>query len=275
VWDQKLATFLRVHENAFRDFGGVPLVVRHDKLKAGVVRACLYDPDAQPVYAAFSKHWGFTGLTTRPRNPKENDSLDEQNQHLRHWNRTIARLRFARCLFTTESVRLTLVGPSLRPPEGSHGRPCRPTAHGVAELLRHRRIVQRCAHRHVVRRDHSDRRSAPAHDDRFAQRLCDAHRRPPRRRTPRLGDHERPAAVALYRVGRCSRSAEVAPSVVVVSSNRRCAQRRGRWKNQSYRCSSRQPVRARGPLGDADRERMPLLLQRKSGRTRRPRSGAG
>ena len=113
VWDQKVATFLRLHENAFRDLGGVVKVVRHDNLKAAVVRACLYDPDVNPVYGAFSEHWGFTALPTKPRNPPENgkqersggyvksnalkgrrfNSLDEQNQHLRHWNRTIARLR--------------------------------------------------------------------------------------------------------------------------------------------------------------------------------------
>jgi transposase len=113
VWDQKVATFLRLHEAAFRDFGGVPKVIRHDNLKAAVVRACLYDPDVHPVYTAFSEHWGFTALPTRPRNPEENgkqersggyvkdnglkgrrfNSLAEQNQHLRHWNRTIARLR--------------------------------------------------------------------------------------------------------------------------------------------------------------------------------------
>lgn len=113
VWDQTLETFLRLHENAFRDLGGVPKVIRHDNLKAAVVRACLYDPDSNEVYAAFAKHWGFTPLPTRPRNPKENgkqersggyvkdnalkgrrfDSLEQQNAHLRHWNRTIARLR--------------------------------------------------------------------------------------------------------------------------------------------------------------------------------------
>jgi len=113
VWDQKVATFLRLHENAFRDLGGVARVIRHDNLKAAVVRACLYDPDVNPVYAAFAEHWGFAALPTRPRNPQENGkqersggyvkdnalkghhfgSLDEQNQHLRHWNRTVARLR--------------------------------------------------------------------------------------------------------------------------------------------------------------------------------------
>ena len=60
VWDQKLETFLRLHERAFRDLGGVPLVIRHDNLKAAVVRACFFDPDSHDVYLAFAAHWGFT-----------------------------------------------------------------------------------------------------------------------------------------------------------------------------------------------------------------------
>ena len=113
VWDQRTETFLRLHEQAFRDLGGVPLVIRHDNLKAAVVRACLYDPDHNEVYRAFATHWGFTPLPTQPRHPQENgkqersggyvkdnalkgrrfDSLDEQNAFLRQWNRTVARLR--------------------------------------------------------------------------------------------------------------------------------------------------------------------------------------
>jgi transposase len=113
VWDQKLETFLGLHERAFRDLGGVPKIVKHDNLKAAVVRACLYDPDVNVVYAAFAEHWGFTPLPTRPRHPQENGkqersggyvkdnalkgrrfgSLEEHNAHLRRWNRTIARLR--------------------------------------------------------------------------------------------------------------------------------------------------------------------------------------
>jgi transposase len=113
VWDQKLETFLRLHERAFLDLEGVPRIIRHDNLKSAVVRACLYDPDVNTVYVAFAEHWGFTPLPTRPRNPKESgkqersggyvkdnalkgrkfNSLEELNQYLRRWNRTIARLR--------------------------------------------------------------------------------------------------------------------------------------------------------------------------------------
>ena len=87
--------------------------MRHDNRKAAVVRACFYDPDSHDVYLAFAAHWGFTSLPTPPRTPQENgkqersggyvkgnalkgrrfDSLDAQNAFLRHWNRTIARLR--------------------------------------------------------------------------------------------------------------------------------------------------------------------------------------
>jgi hypothetical protein len=113
VWDQKLETFVRLHERAFRDLGGVPRVIRHDNLKAAVVRACLFDPDSHEVYLAFAKHWGFTPLPTQPRRPQENgkqersggyvkdnalkgrrfDSLEAHNAFLQHWNRTVARLR--------------------------------------------------------------------------------------------------------------------------------------------------------------------------------------
>lgn len=113
VWDQKLETFLSLHENAFRNFGGVPSIVRHDNMKAAVVHACFYDPDVNPVWTAFAQHWGFTALPTLPANPKENgkqersggyvksnalkgrrfDSLRELNAFLVHWNRTWARVR--------------------------------------------------------------------------------------------------------------------------------------------------------------------------------------
>jgi len=113
VWNQKHESFLRAHEEAFLDFGGVPKVVRHDNLKAAVVRACLWDPDINEIYRAFAEHWGFTPLPTQPNHPEENgkqersgqyvkdnalkgrrfESLEEQIDHLKRWNRTIARLR--------------------------------------------------------------------------------------------------------------------------------------------------------------------------------------
>jgi transposase len=113
MWAQDRVHFLRAIEHAFIDFGGVPEVLRHDNLKAAIVRACLYDPDISELYAAFARHWGFVPLPARPRHPEEDgiaenaggyvkdnavkgrrfDSLEELNSHLAKWNRTIARLR--------------------------------------------------------------------------------------------------------------------------------------------------------------------------------------
>lgn len=113
LWRQDHASYIRAHENAFLDFGGVPKVVRLDNLKAGVARACLYDPDISEIYAAFAKHWGFVPLPSRPRHPQEQginergnsylkdnalkgrrfDSLEDLDTFLKRWNRTIARVR--------------------------------------------------------------------------------------------------------------------------------------------------------------------------------------
>lgn len=113
MWRQDRVSFIRAHENAFIDFAGVPRVVRLDNLKAGVARACLYDPDVSEIYAAFAKHWGFIPLPCRPRHPQEQgvversgrylkdnalkgrrfDSLEELDAFLKRWNRTVARVR--------------------------------------------------------------------------------------------------------------------------------------------------------------------------------------
>jgi len=113
MWRQEAHGFLRAHEHAFLAFGGVPKVVRHDNLKAAVVRACLYDPDVNVLYESFAKHWGFVPLPSRPRHPEENgieersggyvksnalkghhfDSLEEMAAHLQKWNSNIAQRR--------------------------------------------------------------------------------------------------------------------------------------------------------------------------------------
>jgi transposase len=113
MWGQHRNEFLHAHENAFLQFGGVPEVIRHDNLKAAVVRACLYDPDVSEMYTAFAQHWGFVPLPSRPYHPEENgieersggyvksnglkgkrfDSMDDLAAHLKKWNRTVAQLR--------------------------------------------------------------------------------------------------------------------------------------------------------------------------------------
>jgi transposase len=71
VWRQDLATWIRCFENAFEYFGGAVEVVRIDNLKAGIRQACFYDPEVNPVFAAFGRHYGFAVLPTRPGTPRE------------------------------------------------------------------------------------------------------------------------------------------------------------------------------------------------------------
>lgn len=111
--DQKMSSFMRAHEHAFLEFGGVPRVVRMDNTKTAVTRACRYDPDINEHYDAFAKHWGFIPLPSRPRHPQEQgvqersggyvndnalkgrrfENLAEMNEFLAGWNRRYAQQR--------------------------------------------------------------------------------------------------------------------------------------------------------------------------------------
>ena len=73
VWIRSSRRFCGCTNGHFA-IGGVPMVVRHDNLKAAVVRACFYDPDSQDVYLAFAAHWGFTPLPTQPRRRRKTAS---------------------------------------------------------------------------------------------------------------------------------------------------------------------------------------------------------
>ena len=113
VWKQDIETFIRCHENAFNFFGGVTKIVKVDNLKSAVLKAHLYEPELNPNYLAFSKHYGFIPLPCKVRTPehkgkvesginyvqsnalkgKKFNSLEEQNQYLRFWNKTWASTR--------------------------------------------------------------------------------------------------------------------------------------------------------------------------------------
>jgi transposase len=83
MWRQDKVSYIRAHENAFLDLGGVPHTVRLDNLKAGVARACLYDPDINELYAAFAHHWGFVPLPCRPRHPQEQGVVERGGGYLK------------------------------------------------------------------------------------------------------------------------------------------------------------------------------------------------
>jgi transposase len=113
VLRQDTESFIRCIENAFRHFGGVPHTLSLDNLKAAVLRFDWADPDLNPKFRDFARHYGVAVLPCKPRTPehkgkvesgvgyvKKNalaarcfESIAAQNQALRHWEATVADLR--------------------------------------------------------------------------------------------------------------------------------------------------------------------------------------
>jgi transposase len=105
VWRSSQQTWARLHEQAWRHFGGSCRYVVLDNLKEGVLKPDLYEPELNPVYAAALAHYGVVADPARVRDPNrkgsvENaightqatalkgrrfESIEEQNAFLAHW----------------------------------------------------------------------------------------------------------------------------------------------------------------------------------------------
>jgi transposase len=105
VWDSSQETWARLHEQAWRYFGGSCRYVVLDNLKEGVLKPDLYEPELNPVYAAMLQHYEVVADPARVRDPDRKgtvesaiqhtqatalkgrrfETLQEQNDHLEHW----------------------------------------------------------------------------------------------------------------------------------------------------------------------------------------------
>jgi transposase len=81
VFDQSVATWLRLHRAAFEFFGGVPRRVVLDNLRAAIVHAALYDPEVQRSYREFAEHYGFLIAPCRPRTPEHKGKVEQGGIH--------------------------------------------------------------------------------------------------------------------------------------------------------------------------------------------------
>ncbi|MGH7225548.1 MAG: IS21 family transposase, partial [Gemmataceae bacterium] len=113
TFTQTTDDFLRVLENAFRHFGGVPRTLVIDNLKAAVAHPDWFDPELTPKVQSFCQHYGTVILPTRPYTPRHKgkvesgvkyvknnglkghtfSSLQAQQEHLHHWEATVADTR--------------------------------------------------------------------------------------------------------------------------------------------------------------------------------------
>ena len=66
VWKSGQETWCKLHEEAFRYFGGCSQYVMLDNLREGVVKPDIYEPELNPLYAAMLEHYGARpGSATR------------------------------------------------------------------------------------------------------------------------------------------------------------------------------------------------------------------
>ena len=113
VFRQDTDSFLRVLENGLRHFGGSALLLNLDNLKAGVIKPDWTDPELNPKFEAFCRHYGMTAMPCRPYHPQHKGKVERSvhyvresalrghrfaslaalNEHLRHWEATVADTR--------------------------------------------------------------------------------------------------------------------------------------------------------------------------------------
>ena len=90
-WTQSLADWISSHVRAFEFFGGVSVQVVCDNLKAGVTKACFYDPAINRTYGDMASHYDTAIVPARPRKPKDKAKVEGAVLIAERW--ILARLR--------------------------------------------------------------------------------------------------------------------------------------------------------------------------------------
>lgn len=113
VFDQKVITWIGVHRRAFEYFGGVPVRVVPDNLKAAVQKILIHDAVLGEAYRKMALHYGFMISPTIPHTPRHKGKVENgvhyiqrnfiageefadiacANQHLKKWIRDTAGIR--------------------------------------------------------------------------------------------------------------------------------------------------------------------------------------
>ena len=76
TWTQSLPDWIASHVRAFDFFGGVTAQIVSDNLKAGVTKACFYDPAINRTYADMASHYDTAVVPARPHKPKDKAKVE-------------------------------------------------------------------------------------------------------------------------------------------------------------------------------------------------------
>jgi transposase len=84
-WSQDLPNWIGAHTRVLAFLGGVPEVLVPDNLKAGVKSPHLYEPDLNPTYLDFARHYGVAVVPARVRKPKDKSKVEVGVQVVERW----------------------------------------------------------------------------------------------------------------------------------------------------------------------------------------------
>ena len=87
VFDQRAETWIDLHQQAFRWFGGVPHTVVPDNLKAAVIRAAFdvrTTPELHLSYREFARHYGFLIDPAPPYQPQKKGKVEADVKYVKN-----------------------------------------------------------------------------------------------------------------------------------------------------------------------------------------------
>lgn len=93
TWTQSAADWIGSHVRTFAFLGGTPAAIVPDNLKSGVTKPDRYDPDLNPAYEEFSRHYALAILPARVRKPRDKAAVESGVLLVERW--ILARLRDA------------------------------------------------------------------------------------------------------------------------------------------------------------------------------------
>jgi len=91
TWTQSLPDWIAAHVAMLAFFAGTPRQIVSDNLRAGVTRACFYEPQVNRTYADFATHYGTAIIPARPYKPRDKAKVEVGVQVVQRW--ILARLR--------------------------------------------------------------------------------------------------------------------------------------------------------------------------------------
>jgi transposase len=119
TWTQSLPDWIAAHVEMLAFLGGVPRQIVSDNLRAGITRACFYEPLVNRTYADMAADYGTAIVPARPYKPRDKAKAEVGVQVVQRW--ILARLRNRRFFSLNElnhAIRELVDGLNDRPMRG-------------------------------------------------------------------------------------------------------------------------------------------------------------